>query len=288
MVWFITGCSTGFGRMLVERLHAAGDSVVATARSLQSLHDLGRDDEDRILRLPLDVRDHGTIDAAVAATLERFGHIDVLVNNAGYGYFATQEEGELDEIRLMFETNVFGLIATTQAVLPQMRRRRTGTIVNLSSIAGKITTPRGGFYQASKWAVEALSESLYLEVSPFGLRVVIIEPGSYETDFGPRSARRSRADDDPESPFARLRDKWSEAGQANVFVARQDPAEVVDVILEAVASDLPFVRLPVGRDATAVIARRREMGDADFVEWMRGIYNGAREDDVSEGLQSAF
>jgi NAD(P)-dependent dehydrogenase (short-subunit alcohol dehydrogenase family) len=273
-VWFITGCSTGFGRLLVEKLHAAGDRVVATARSVQALYDLGREDEERILRMPLDVRDGSTIEAAVAAALERFGRIDVLVNNAGYGYFATQEEGELDEIRQMFETNVFGLIATTQAVVPHMRRQGAGTIVNLSSIAGKIATPRGGFYQASKWAVEALSESLYLEESSFGLHVVIIEPGSYETDFGPRSSRVAAAESTGDSPFGALREQWKANASARLFVQRQDPNEVVDGIREAVDCGLPFVRLPIGRDATVVIARRHELGDADFVEWMRGVYHG--------------
>ena len=272
--WFITGCSTGFGRMLAQRLHAAGDAVVATARSVQSLYDLGRNDEERILRLPLDVRDEGTIRAAVDAAVERFGAIDVLVNNAGYGYFATQEEGELEQIREMFDTNVFGLIATTQAVVPHMRERRSGTVVNLSSIAGKIATPRGGFYQASKWAVEALSESLYLEESSFGLRVIVIEPGSYDTDFGPRSSRRAAADDSAESPFAKLRDRWKANATAKLFVQQQDPSEVVDAIIDAVDCGLAFVRLPVGRDATSVIARRKEMEESDFVEWMRATYHG--------------
>lgn len=277
MVWFITGCSTGFGRLLAEKLHAAGDRVVATARSLQSLYDLGREDEERMLRLPLDVRDQSTIDAAVATTLERFGRIDVLVNNAGYGYFATQEEGELEEIRQMFDTNVFGLIATTQAIVPHMRRQRSGTVVNLSSIAGKIATPRGGFYQASKWAVEALSESLYLEESSFGLRVVVIEPGSYDTDFGPRSSRVAAIDGTEASDFAELREQWRANATAKLFVDRQNPTEVVEAIIDAVASDIPFIRLPVGRDATTVIARRHELGDTAFVEWMRSTYHDDNE-----------
>ena len=272
-VWFITGCSTGFGRLLAERLHKRGDRVVATARSLQALYDIGREDEDRILRMPLDVRDEGTIRTAADTARERFGHVDVLVNNAGYGYFATQEEGELDEIRLMFDTNVFGLIATTQAIVPHMRERRSGVIINLSSIAGKIATPRGGFYQASKWAVEALSESLYLEESSFGLRVVVIEPGSYETDFSPRSSRVAKIESTGGSAFDSIRERWKSNASTRLFAQRQDPAEVVDAIIAAADSDVPFIRLPVGRDATTVIARRREMGEPDFIEWMRGLYH---------------
>jgi NADP-dependent 3-hydroxy acid dehydrogenase YdfG len=272
-VWFITGCSTGFGRLLAERVFAMGDAVVATARSPQSLRDIGREDESRILRLSLDVLKPDEIAKAAKAAIERFGAIDILVNNAGYGYFATQEEGELGEVRTMFETNVFGLIGVTQAVLPYMRERRRGAIINLSSIAGRITTPRGGFYQASKWAVEALSESLYLEVCGFGVRVIVIEPGSYETDFGPRSARLGHRENDPDSPYAEQRERWKANAAESIFVPRQNPAEVVDTIIDAADSTVPFARLPVGRDASSLIARRMEMGPAEFVEWMRGVLN---------------
>jgi len=268
-VWLITGCSSGFGRLLAERLHARGDIVVATARSIQSLREIGRSDESRILRRELDVRQEVNVRRMVDRTIERYGRIDVLVNNAGYGYFGTQEEGELDEIRAMYETNVFGLISVTQAVLPSMRERRSGTVVNISSIGGRIATPRAGFYHSTKWAVEAISEALHLETHGFGIRVVVVEPGSFDTDFGPRSARRARADDDPNSPYARLTPIWRERAARHIFVPQQHPGDVVDGILEAVASDLPFVRLPIGRDATTILAQRQEMGDAAFVEWMR-------------------
>jgi NADP-dependent 3-hydroxy acid dehydrogenase YdfG len=271
-VWFITGCSTGFGRLLAERAFSKGDSVVATARSPQALHDLGRNDESRILRLQLDVSNPEHIRNAVAKTIEKFGRIDILVNNAGYGYFATQEEGELEEIRTMFDTNVFGLISMTQGVLPQMRKQRSGTIINLSSIAGRITTPRGGFYQASKWAVEALSESLHLETAGFGLRVIVIEPGSYDTDFSPRSARTSKAEQDPASPYAQLRETWKGNASTMIFPVHQHPEEVIDGIYDALQSKLQFIRLPIGKDATMLIARRSEMGPAEFVEWIRGVY----------------
>lgn len=270
-VWMITGCSSGFGRMLSERALGSGDSVVATARSIQSLHDLGQDAEKRILRLPVDVCNSTQIQSAVERTIEQFGTIDVLVNNAGYGYFGTQEEGELEEVKKMFDTNVFGLIGVTQQVLPHMRERRKGTIINLSSISGRIASPRGGFYQASKWAVEALSEALYLEVSSFGIRVVVIEPGSYDTDFAPRSARVSPADSDPDSPYASLVPRWKENAGRSIFPSRQNPVEVIDAIYDAVDSDIPFVRLPVGRDALELIEKKRELGTG-FVEWMREVY----------------
>jgi NADP-dependent 3-hydroxy acid dehydrogenase YdfG len=220
--WFITGCSTGFGRLLADALHARGDRVVATARDPRTLAEIGRSDEARVLRLPLDVTVPSQIAAAVAATRTRFGEIDVLVNNAGYGYFATQEEGDLAEIRAMYETNVFGLLAVTQAVLPAMRARGAGTIVNLSSIAGRIGTPRSGLYQSSKWAVEALSESLHHEVSSFGLRVVVIEPGLFATAF-PTSARRPDEAATAASPYAAVGESWARNAGEKYFTERQDP-----------------------------------------------------------------
>lgn len=271
--WLITGCSTGFGRLLSEALLDLGEQVIATARTVETLADIGTHAEDRILRLPLDVRNQLQIHDAVSQGMERFGEIDVLVNNAGYGYFATQEEGELEEIRAMFETNVLGLIAVSQAVIPHMRRRRSGTIVNLSSMAGRMATPRGGFYQSTKWAVEALSEAQYLELSSFGLRTVIVEPGAYETDFGPRSARRAAAEEDPGSPYAELRKIWIENASRELFRYRQNPIEVVQGIIESVESEKPFVRLPVGRDALMIVSERAEQGMDGFVGWMRGIYH---------------
>lgn len=263
--------------MLAERVHEHGDNVIATARSVQSLHDLAHSDQARMLRLPLDVCDPAQIAEAVATTTDRFGPIDILVNNAGYGYFATQEEGELNEVRQMFETNVFGLIAMTQAVLPAMRERRSGTVVNISSVAGRMATPRGGFYQSSKWAVEAISEALYLETSSFGLRTIVIEPGAYQTDFSVRSARQSAAEKADASPYADLRAMWMANAGASIFPRRQDPVEVIDAILEAVDSSLPFVRLPVGTDASTIAARRDELSSTEFVEWMRRVYYGTNE-----------
>lgn len=273
-VWLITGCSTGFGRLLAQHVFETGDRIVATARSVQSLYDLGREDEERILRLPLDVEKEEHIDAAIAKTIERFGHIDVLVNNAGYGFFATQEEGELEQVKKMFDTNVFGLIAVTQRVLPHMRERRQGTIINLSSVSGRIGTPRSGFYQASKWAVEALSESVYLEVSSFGIRVLVIEPGSYETDFSTRSAQSGARENDPDSPYAVLREIWKTNAREKIFPYRQEPSEVITGIMDALESTLPFVRLPIGRDSTVLAHRRMEMETVQFVEWMRKVYHG--------------
>ena len=267
-VWLISGCSTGFGRMLTEKLLAQGECVAATARNIADLEKLSPPDDDCLLRAKLDVMRGQQIRDAVSATLDKFGRIDVLVNNAGYGYFALAEYGDIDEIRRMFETNVFGLIRLTQAVLPSMRERRSGVIVNLSSIAGRVAFPRSGFYAATKWAVEALSESLYYEVSPFGIRIILVEPGSFATDFVPRSAVREETMNDPASPYAELNQAWNRE-MAKVLVKGQDPAEVVDGIVAAADREEPFQRLPVGKDARMLVEMREGRRAGEFIAAMR-------------------
>jgi len=269
--WLITGCSTGFGRLLAQTLLRQGHRVAATARNLDQLADLKADDEARLLRAALDVTRGAEIRQAVDAALGRFGHIDVLVNNAGYGYFSTFEEGDVDEIRRLFETNVIGLVRVTQAVLPSMRRRRSGVIVNLSSIAGRAAFPRAAFYNASKFAVEALSESMHYEVRPFGIRVVVIEPGSYDTDFGPRSAVRSPGLSDPQAPYAPFAEKWSQVA-ARMMPEKQDPREVVEGIITAAEQGDSFMRLPFGRDAVGLVRQRESMTDAEFIGVMTRNY----------------
>jgi NADP-dependent 3-hydroxy acid dehydrogenase YdfG len=174
-VWFITGCSTGFGRELAAQVAAAGGRVCATARSPESLADLAAAHPDTVLALKLDVTRQADIDAAVTAATARFGQIDILVNNAGYGYVATVEDGDDAEIRQMFETNVFGLFAMCRAVIPQMRARRSGHIINISSIAGLNGNPATGYYAATKHAVEGLSDAMVHELTPFGIRISCIE-----------------------------------------------------------------------------------------------------------------
>ncbi len=274
MSWFITGCSTGFGKLLAQKLLDQGYNVVATARNVDQLADLKAPDEQKMIRAPLDVTRGAQITEAAQTAFERFGHIDVLVNNAGYGYFSTFEDGDVDEIRRMFETNVTGLIRATQAFLPSMRERRSGTIVNLSSIAGRVAFCRAAFYNASKFAVEALSEALHHETRTFGIRVIVIEPGAYDTDFAPRSAVRSPMLADPEAPYAHLADKWSDAS-ARMMPEKQDPMEVVDGIIEAVLADKPFMRIPFGRDAEALVTERESMSDADFIRAMSQRYEAS-------------
>jgi NAD(P)-dependent dehydrogenase (short-subunit alcohol dehydrogenase family) len=190
-VWFITGCSTGLGRALAELIVKRGWRAVVTARDASSVADLADGAQDRVLALELDVTKPAQIETAVAAAREKFGRIDVLVNNAGYGYQATAEEGIEAEIRAQFEANVFGLFALTRAVLPTLRAQRSGNILNISSVAGLIGFPGSGYYAASKHAVEGWSDSLRAEVQPLGIGVTCVEPGPFRTDWAGRSLRQT-------------------------------------------------------------------------------------------------
>ena len=189
-VWFITGCSTGFGRSLAEAVLARGERVVATARDVARVADL-EGASDRLLPLALDVTDDAQIAAAIDAARERFGRVDVLVNNAGYGYQASIEEGEDAEIRAQFDANVFGLFALTRAVLPLMRAQGGGHVINITSVAGLVGFPGSGYYAASKHAVEGWSDALAAEVAPLGLHVTCVEPGPFRTDWAGRSLRQT-------------------------------------------------------------------------------------------------
>ena len=190
-VWFISGCSTGFGRELAKLVLARGWRAVVTARDAGRVADLAEGAEDRALALSLDVTDQAQIDAAVAQAQAKFGRIDVLVNNAGYGYQASIEEGEESEIRAQFDANVFGLFALTRAVLPIMRGQKSGHVINITSVAGLVGFPGSGYYAASKHAVEGWSDSLLAEVKPLGIAVTCVEPGPFRTDWAGRSLRQT-------------------------------------------------------------------------------------------------
>src|SRR3712207_165155 len=190
-VWFITGCSTGFGRELARRVLERGDRCVVTARNPGQVEEVAAPHGERALVLPLDVTDRAQAEDAVRAAEGRFGGIDVLVNNAGVGYFGAVEESDEAEVRRMFEINVFGLARMIHLVLPGMRRRGRGTIVNISSIGGLRAFPGVGYYNATKFAVEGLSEALAQETAPLGIRVLIVEPSGFRTDWAGRSAKEA-------------------------------------------------------------------------------------------------
>lgn len=242
-VWFITGCSTGFGRELAQSVLRRGWRAVVTARDAARLQDLSQEHDQRVLALSLDVTDRGQIEAAVQAAEERFGSIDVLVNNAGYGYQSSIEEGIDNEVRAQFETNVFGLAAMTRAVLPGMRARRRGHIVNISSQAGFIGFEGSGYYAATKHAVEGLSDSLSREVAPLGIKVTCVEPGPFRTDWAGRSLKQTRPsiDDYRATVGARLETTSGYSGKQP-----GDPVRAVEAIIKAVASDNPPRHLVLG------------------------------------------
>jgi len=190
-VWIITGCSTGFGRELAKATIEAGYNVVVTARNLNAIADLVGGNADNVLAMELDVTKPDQIEKTVKAAIEKFGRIDVLVNNAGIGYFSSIEEAAEEETRKMFEINFWGLMHMTGAVLPYMRDQRSGHIINISSIGGLVSFPGVGYYNGTKYAVEGISESLSQEVAPFNIRVTIIEPSNFRTDWSGRSAAKT-------------------------------------------------------------------------------------------------
>jgi NAD(P)-dependent dehydrogenase (short-subunit alcohol dehydrogenase family) len=254
LVWFITGCSTGFGRDLARYVLESGYRAVVTARKPEVLKEEFASSE-RALVLKLDVTDSAQISAAVATARERFGRIDVLVNNAGIGYFAGVEESEENEVRRMFEINVFGLGLMTQAVLPLMRAQRSGFIINLASLAGINPFPALGYYCATKFAVEGLSGSLALEVEPLGIKVIVVEPSGFRTDWAGRSAN--------ESPV-HIADYATTVGVKREQLRAQsgkqpgDPQRAVRAIVEAVRSPNPPRHLPLGNAAYDVGTARLE------------------------------
>lgn len=192
-VWLITGCSTGMGREFAFEALRQGYRVVTTARDPKTLQEFVDRHPERARAVALDVTDKRQVADSVAKTLAEFGRIDVLVNNAAYGYLAAIEEGDEADVRAMFETNFWGLLAMTRAVLPHMRRQKSGHIVQNSSQAGLMSKPGTGFYSTTKWAVEALTEALVEEVAPFGIRVTALEPGPYRTDWAGRSMKRAKS-----------------------------------------------------------------------------------------------
>jgi len=244
-VWFITGCSTGFGREFARAALAHGFRVVATARDPSKLDSLIAGHAARSRALGLDVTSEEQIQHAVAEAEGAFGGIDVLINNAGYGYLAAVEEGEEREIRAMFETNFFGLAAMIRAVLPGMRQRRRGSIVNIASVGGIVGFPGSGYYAATKFAVEGLSESLAREVEPLGIHVLLVEPGPFRTDWAGRSLRQSPhyIADYEQTADSRRREISGYSGKQ-----LGDPMRAAEAVIKAVESANPPHHLVLGRE----------------------------------------
>jgi NAD(P)-dependent dehydrogenase (short-subunit alcohol dehydrogenase family) len=259
-VWFITGTSSGFGRTLAEAVLARGERVVATARDVGAVQDLAG----RALVAPLDVTDPASIRAAVDTALAAYGRIDVLVNNAGHGLVGALEELSDEQTRKVLETNVFGVLAVTRAVLPHFRERRSGHIVQLSSVGGVVATPGHAIYATSKFALEGMSEALAGEVATLGIRVSIVEPGPFRTDFAGRSMVFSDPIDDYRETAAKhIRARFtSQDGQQP-----NDPARAADAIFKLVDTEDSPLRLPLGPEAVGAIRKKLEKQLADLAAW---------------------
>ena len=245
-VWFITGCSTGFGRELAKQLLEGGYRVAVTARDVDKVRDLVEINEANGLALTLDVTDKQQVAEAAAAAEAHFGRIDVLVNNAGFGYFGAVEESDESEVRAMFETNFWGLTSMTQAVLPKMRERRSGVIVNISSIGGLVGNPGVGFYNATKFAVNGISEALKKELAPLGISVILVQPSGFRTDWAGRSAVDTGVQIDDYAESARVN---QETIRGNSGKQPGDPVRAARAIIDAVESDDPPFSLLLGRAA---------------------------------------
>ncbi|MET9266508.1 oxidoreductase [Amycolatopsis sp. NPDC004079] len=263
-VWFITGCSTGLGRALATAVLERGLRAVVTARDPQRVADLVAAYPGRAVPVALDVTDQQQITEAVAEAERVFGRIDVLVNNAGYGYLAAAEEGEDAEIRALFDANVFGLMALTRAVLPGMRARHSGHIVSVSSLGGLAAFGATGYYHATKFAVEGFSESLAAEVAPLGIGVTIVEPAAFRTNWSGPSMRESavRIDDYADTAGARRTSTLATYGKQP-----GDPDRAATAVIDAVTSAEPPLRLLLGQAAYAIATARLDTLRKTFDDW---------------------
>ena len=263
-VWFITGCSTGFGRELAKHLLENDYRVVVTARDIEKVQDLVDINKENALPIRLDVTDKSQVADAIAKAENHFGKIDVLVNNAGFGYFGAIEESDEKEVRSMFETNFWGLAEVTRAALPKMRERRSGTIVNISSIGGFAGFPSVGYYNATKFAVNGFSEALKKELAPLGIKVIMVNPSGFRTDWAGRSANDATV---------KIADYAETSGtfQSNVrgYSGNQpgDPVRAAKAIVAAMESADPPSYLLLGKVALQTARQKLEDLKRDFDDW---------------------
>ena len=263
-VWFITGTSQGFGRELVRAALQRGDSAVATSRQPQSVAAAFPAEKDRLLAASMDLRDPKQISSVIEQAVARFGRIDILVNNAGYGVTGAVEEASEKEIANVYDTNVFGLLRVTRAVLPHMRKQRSGHIVNLSSIGGLTGMPGWGIYNSTKFAVEGLSEALAAELGPLGISVTIVEPGPFRTDFlGGSLVKAANVLPDYATTAGKTRASADERNRKQ----QGDPAAAADAIVQAVTSPDPPLHLILGKFAYDRMNQKLEDFHREMEHW---------------------
>ena len=264
--WLITGCSSGLGRALAEAVIGAGHNAVVTARNVTSVADLSDASPERVLAIALDVTKPEQVASAVQQAEQRFGGVDVLVNNAGYGYRSAVEEGDDADIRTLFETHFFGTVAMIKAVLPGMRGRRSGAIVNISSIGAQLAAVGSGYYAAAKAAIEGLSGALRGELAPLGISVTVVEPGAFRTDFAGRSLAQSATVIDDYAATAGQRRKEHDTMHGN---QPGDPAKAGAAIMAAVESAEPPAFLLLGTDALALYRYVADGRTKEIANWER-------------------
>ena len=272
-VVLITGSSTGFGKLAALEFARRGDTVYASMRNTAKGDALLAEAKAANLAvnvIALDVANRASVDAAVAGVIKEAGRIDVLVSNAGVGIHGPIEDCDDDEIHAVLETNVLGVIRAARAVAPHMRAQKSGTIINVGSLAGKVSAPFGGVYSASKHAVEALSDSLYFELHPFGVRVVVVEPGGFETEFGANRILARRFNEG--SPYVEFEQRFNASSSKLPGADQRESAQkVADVIVEAAKADAPKRRYLVGQDAQTIGGLAKQMSDEDFEKAMRTV-----------------
>lgn len=262
--WLITGCSTGLGRSLAKAVLQKGDNVVVTARDTKKLEEFEKEFPRTALIVRLDVTDLPSVTEAVRVAKERFGGIDVLVNNAGYGYRAAVEEGNPEDTNRLFATNFWGPVNLIKAVLPDMRARKSGAVINVSSIAALRTAPGSGYYAASKCALEGMTEGLYLETAPLGIKVMIVEPGAFRTDFAGRSLTQSKtaiADYAGTAGTRRIENDKTHGTQPG------DPDKGARLIIEAIEAEDAPLRLLLGSDAVRAADTVLESHKSEYDKW---------------------
>jgi len=261
--WLITGASRGIGAEIAKAVLATGDQLIATARKKTDLHQF--ESNSNVLTLNLDVTDEVMVQAAVAAGLERFGQIDVLVNNAGFGVLGGIEETSAEEVEQVYRTNVFGLLNVTRAVLPSMRQRRRGHIINLSSLGGYQSYAGWGIYCSTKFAVEGITEALHGELAPLGIHATVVEPGYFRTNFLDGSSLQRTAIEI--SDYAETVGKTRQVPSERNYQQPGDPTKLAQAMLQIVNAESPPLRLPLGTDTLQVIAQKNAYVEQETAQW---------------------
>ncbi len=272
-VWMITGCSSGFGREIAKAAISAGFAVVVTARDINSVAEFQALKNQLVLVAELDVVNQDSVSAAVEKTISRFGKIDVLVNNAGYGYYEIFEELDINEFKKEMDVNLYGVLRACQAVLPQMRKQRSGHIINISSIGGSVGTAGRSAYSASKFALNGLSECLAKEVSPFGIKITILEPGQFRTDFFNKGKTQIKESDKPD--YKQLVDDLNQQFTAVNGSQKGSPELAANAIIQLSRSSAPPLCVPLGADAVSWTTDRLKLANEELESWKQWAINTA-------------